>query len=523
MGIFVLVGLAVFTTSRLGKLANISETSQSQLGAVVLSDFSSMGGNFAVLADTAITNTPTSVITGDVGLGPTSGGSSYSGLTTAEVSGTIYATDASGPAGGTGNNSAIIISAKNALTASYLDAESRTPTTTFTAIHDLGGATLTPGVYNDPSSLGITGTLTLDGQGNPDAVFIFQAGSTLITEAGSKVVLINSAQSCNIFWQVGSSATLKTNSEFYGNILALSSITLQSGASIEGTALARNGAVTLNHNVINKLPCVTPPPAPSVSASASSGGGYNAPLPLINVTKIPSPLALASGPGPVTYTYKVTNVGKVPMYGVWVRDNKCNDVKFVSGDTNNDEILDMSEAWIYTCTKTVSQTETDTAMAHGQSNGWDGYDTANATVVVGLPLTPPLIHLVKKPSVFVLPLGGGPVTYTYTVTNPGTVPLSDVSIVDDKCTGLPGRVVGHPGDLNKNNLLESNETWTFTCQTNIAKTTTNIGTAEGHANGLTALDFSPATVVVSDTATTTKTSTPTLPKTGFPPKENDTH
>jgi hypothetical protein len=253
----------------------------------------------------------------------------------------------------------------------------------------------------------------------------------------------------------------------------------------------------------------------SLSPTSSSGNnnGSFAPLPLINITKIPYPLSLPGGPGVVNYTYTVTNIGVVPMIGVWVKDNKCDSVKFISGDTNNDSVLDLKETWIYRCTKTVSATETNTATAHGQANGWDGYDTANATVVVGTSLTPPLIHLVKVPSVFTLPIGGGAVTYTYTVTNPGTVPLSDVSITDDKCTGLPGRVLGHPGDLNKNDLLDPGEAWQFTCQTNITQTTTNIGTAVGHANGLIAVDLSPATVVVAD---------PNLPSTGFPPEVKNT-
>ncbi|MFH1193843.1 MAG: hypothetical protein V1661_02515 [bacterium] len=135
-------------------------------------------------------------------------------------------------------------------------------------------------------------------------------------------------------------------------------------------------------------------------------------------------------------------------------------------------------------------------------------DTASATVVVGLPIVPPLIHVTKIPSPLTLPSGAGAVTYTYTVTNPGMVPLSNVSITDDRCTGLPGRVVGHPGDLNKNDLLESNESWSFTCKTNLTQTTTNTGTAVGSANGLTATDFALATVVVA---------VPKLPKTGVAP------
>jgi hypothetical protein len=139
-----------------------------------------------------------------------------------------------------------------------------------------------------------------------------------------------------------------------------------------------------------------------------------------------------------------------------------------------------------------------------------------STVVVGVPIVPPLIHLLKTADKYSLSAGGGQVTYSYAVTNPGVAPLSDVSITDDRCTGLPGRVVGHPGDLNQNNLLENDETWRFTCQTNITQTTTNTATAVGYANGLTAIDYSPVTVVVPPAALTTA---PKLPNTGLPPRE----
>jgi hypothetical protein len=118
-----------------------------------------------------------------------------------------------------------------------------------------------------------------------------------------------------------------------------------------------------------------------------------------------------------------------------------------------------------------------------------------------------LIHIVKTPSPLTLPVGGGAVTYTYTVTNPGTEPLSNVTVTDDKCTGLPGRVAGHPGDINKNNLLESNEIWTFTCKSTLRQTTLNTATATGQANGLTARDLALATVVVA--------ASPSLPNTGL--------
>ena len=231
--------------------------------------------------------------------------------------------------------------------------------------------------------------------------------------------------------------------------------------------------------------------------------------PLIDVVKVASPLSLPTGPGPVTYTYTLRNIGTVPMSNVTAVDDSCSPVTFVSGDTNNDSKLDVNETWTYRCATTLFETHTNIVTATGWANGISAIHVASATVVVGSPIFPPFIHVVKVPSVFTLPAGGGAVTYTYTVTNPGTAPLSNVTITDDKCTGLPGRVFGHPGDLNKNNLLESNEVWKFTCKSNLTQTTTNTATASGEANGLTARDYAVATVVVAS---------PALPNTGLPPR-----
>lgn len=456
--------------------------------------------NFAILAGSTITNTGSSVINGDLGLNP---GTSVTGFPPGTLNGTQHAANATA------------LQAQADLVTAYDNAAGQTPVDTIAT--ELGGTTKTAGIYNSASgTFGITGTLTLNAQGDANAVFIFKTATTLITGGASDVLLVNGAQACNVFWQVGSSATLGTNSTFKGNILALTSATLTTGANVEGRVLARNGAVTLDTNTVTKATCVVPPVSAAAAEAAAakltgnSSSGYFAPLPLINVTKVPNPLSLPGGKGSVTYTYVATNIGPVAMVGTWVKDDKCAPVTFISGDSNNNTTLDINEAWTYRCTKMVSATETNTATAHGNSNGWDAYDSANATVVVGVSLPPPLIHLVKKPSAFILSAAGGPITYSYKVSNPGTAPLSNVSVVDDKCPGLPGRVAGHPGDLNKNNLLESNEIWSFTCETYLSKTTTNIGTAEGHANGLTALDFSPATVLVS---------APGLPNTGIGPDE----
>ena len=215
-------------------------------------------GTFAVLAGTTVTNTGLSNITGDLGVSP---GTAVTGFPPGTITGTQHDGDAAA------------LLAHSAVIAAYTDAAARTPATSVSG--DLGGQTLTPGVYNSASSLGLTGTLTLDAQGDPSAVFIFQMGSTLITAAASQVVLTGGAQAANVFWQVGSSATLGTNSVLAGSILALTSITATTGAAINGRALAINGAVTLDTNTITAVVVVTG--VLSITAPASAGLGATAP------------------------------------------------------------------------------------------------------------------------------------------------------------------------------------------------------------------------------------------------------
>ena len=158
------------------------------------------------------------------------------------------------------------------LTAAYLDAAGRPLNATTTA--DLAGLTLVGGVYAGPSKspLSLTGTLVLDGEGNPNSVFIFQTDSTLITGSASTVSLINGAQECNVFWQVGSSATLGTGSVFVGNILALTSISVTTGVTVHGRALARNGAVTLDNDIFTSPTCdLTTPVTTTTTAWLMTG------------------------------------------------------------------------------------------------------------------------------------------------------------------------------------------------------------------------------------------------------------
>jgi hypothetical protein len=195
-------------------------------------------GGFSVLAGSTVTNTGSTTVSGDVGVSP---GTVVSGFPPGLASGTIDLADGASA------------QAQAALTAGYIDAAGRTGGTSVAG--DLVGQTFTTGVYKSTSSLAISGDVTLDAQGNPDAVFIFQIASTLTTGSGSHVILANGATACNVFWQVGSSATLGTDSVFKGNILALTSITITTGVNLEGRALARNGAVTLDTDVITGCTC----------------------------------------------------------------------------------------------------------------------------------------------------------------------------------------------------------------------------------------------------------------------------
>ncbi|CAN5794712.1 hypothetical protein BH23ACT4_BH23ACT4_00380 [soil metagenome] len=212
---------------------------------------------YSVLAGTTVTNTGETVLNQSLGLSP---GTDITGFPPGIVN----------PPGVIEQTTPAAAAAQLDLTAAYLEAAARPLNETVTS--DLTGLTLVGGVYAGPSKspLELNGNLTLDGAGDPNSVFIFQTDSTLITGSGSTVTLINGAQQCNVFWQVGSSATLGTGSTFVGTILALTSISVTTGVTVQGRVLARNGAVTLDTDTFNIPNCDLTAPTTTTSEATTT-------------------------------------------------------------------------------------------------------------------------------------------------------------------------------------------------------------------------------------------------------------
>ncbi len=244
-------------------------TTQANPSAVLLGSADS----YAVLAGSTVTNTGPTVINGDLGLYP---GTAVTGFPPGTVHGAAHLHDAAARQAKT----------DLAVTA-YADADARPFTAKIPP--NLGGRSLGAGVYRTGSvaSLGLTGNLTLDGRGDPHAIFIFQIESTLITAPGSQVKLVNEAQACNVYWQVGSSATLGERTAFKGNIMALASISLNDRVAVDGSLLARTGAVTLINDTVTRshcLPGTGPVGGIGTAAGPISGGALG---PLVRISRVP--------------------------------------------------------------------------------------------------------------------------------------------------------------------------------------------------------------------------------------------
>jgi hypothetical protein len=226
-----------------------------------------------------------------------------------------------------------------------------------------------PGTWTVAADTTFTGTITLDGDYSD--VWVFQVGNDMIFDGS--IVLAGNVQPCNVFWQIGRDATIAAGSTFAGTLIASRDITLVSGATVDGRLISLNSSLTTDGNAISGPTCDVAP------ADDHSD---------IKVKKTASDYKLNSGPKKVTFTYKVTNEGDVALSDVSLKDNKCDDEDFISGDDNGNDLLDIDEEWKYTCKKTVKETETNTATAKGTANGEEVKDTDKVTVTVSTPGLP---------------------------------------------------------------------------------------------------------------------------------------
>ncbi|MDP3385997.1 MAG: ice-binding family protein [Eubacteriales bacterium] len=358
--------------------------------------------NFAILAHQTITNIGNTTINGDVGLYP---GTSVTGFETVTLNGTLHLTDTTA------------MNAKADLLTAFNDAAGRTTTTVITPA-DLGGRTLTPGVYTAATSIGLTGTLILDGGGDSNAVFIFKAGSALTTASNSEIKLINGASASNVFWQIGSSATLGTNSKFVGNIMAQDSITLTTGVELTGKIMALTGSVTLDSDVILNENIVEPEPTT-----------YS-----MSIVKTADATEIEVG-DTINYRIAVTNTGVATLNDITVTDEMI-------GLDETITTLAVGDSSIFTGSY-VALTPgvlTNTANASDDQASYV-VDSVSTTVVadVDVPVVPIYRMSITKTANTNEVTVGDTVSYRIIVTNTGNATLNSISVTDTMI-GLNGTI-----------------------------------------------------------------------------------
>ena len=247
-----------------------------------------------------------------------------------------------------------------------------------------------PGVYCSTGAMNVGGPLTLSGSGT----YIFRPAGALTSTAGA-IVTLAGASSCDVFWTPTQATTLAANTTFVGNIIDNAGVTTGANTILNGRALAFGGTVTTDTNTITVPSCSAP-----VTTTTTTTTTVLVP-PLISITKVPTLLSLLpAGGGSVQFDYAVSNPGTVAMSNITAVDNKCSPVNYVSGDTNNNAMLEVGEVWHYRCTANVTQTTTNIATATGQANGFTATATADANVVVNaaaIVVTPPVVPLVVLP------------------------------------------------------------------------------------------------------------------------------
>jgi len=364
--------------------------------------------NFAILGASAVTNTGPTIINGDLGVSP---GTAVTGFGPGIVNGTIHAADAVAAQAGNDANTAY-----NSLAGQ--------PCNTILTGQDLGGLTLTPGVYCYASSAQLTGTLTLNGQGNPNAVFIFKMGSTLTTASKSSVVLVNGSTACNVFFQVGSSATLGTGTQFIGNIFALASVTLTTNVNVFGRAVGLNGAVTLDSNVVSVPTCGVVTTTGFVQVCKVAGAGVAVGTNFaFNVAGTPVTVAAGAAPGGSCSTPLT-----VPAGPALITETIPTGIVLAGVST-------LPSAGLLVSSNLAAGTATVTILAGGQTI---------VTFIDAIVIAPPTISKSFAAPKKVIP--GGTIALSFTVGNPNSVAaLPGVGFTDTLPAGL---VVATPNGLS---------------------------------------------------------------------------
>ena len=361
---------------------------------------------FSVLGASTVTNTGPSVLTGDLGVYP---GTAITGFPPGVVNGTLHAADT------------VSQQAQDEVATAYTTLAGLPSDTNLTG-QDLGGLTLTPGVATFNTSAALTGTVTLDAQGDPDAAFVVQVGTALTTATESQVSYINGAQPCHTFWQVGGQATLGTGSSFAGNLLAQTSITAGTATSVTGRLLAGNGAVTLDTNSVTAATCA----------------------PELTVTESADPPSRPAPGGSYTYTVAVTNTGDSSATLTSLTDDVYGDL---AGQGTCATDVGIAAGATYTCTYTGTYTgtagssRTDTVTAT-TTDAVERTATASGSATVALTaaaVRTGVLEVCKKAD-----NSAGAVTGSYrfavagrtvtvpvgTCTGPLTVPAGDVTVVE---------------------------------------------------------------------------------------------
>ena len=422
---------------------------------------------FGLLAGSGVTNTGSSVINGDVGSSPLP---AVTGFPPGMVNGTLYTTP-----------NAVTAQAQSDLTAAYLVAAGAPTTSDLTGV-DLGtfnaGNPLIPGVYSFSSTAALTGNLTLDGQGDPNAQWIFQIGSSLTTAVNATVSFINGASPCNVFWQVGESATIQTNNTFGGTIMALTSITLN-GGTLNGRALARNGAVTISA-------------AEFVNPICPAG-------PCVTVTKVADRAVAAVGEV-ITYTYNVCNCGPSTLTLNSLVDSRLGSlaVDFLAANGGS-AMLAASDCTSFNKTYTVQATDptplVNTVIAIASSGGVTVTDTAQASVIITAP--GPCVTLEKTANRTVVAVGEF-ITYTYRVCNCGVAPLTVNSVVDSRLGDLSADfVAANGGSAILGTGLCTSFNKVYTVLATDPSPLTNLATVTASSGGVTVTSSDTASVVIT--------------------------